>query len=329
MKACYSTVLLLILLVMLGEARADGCSISMADLSFGEISPIADTSQTATSTLSVTCTWSPVNLLRNVKLCISLGSGDASSSSVPRSMANGSHLLNYNLYRDSAHSTVWGSLYSGSASTPIEMTLSSGYSYSTTSVTGTATIYAQIPSGQTRVPSDGSSSTVYREGFSGYATLDYVYYGSVSQSCTSSIVYLETDFSFEATATVINDCNITATALDFGTTSVLDSDLSSTASINVQCTNGDAYKVALDGGSSGDVSSRQMQGVNSGEAVAYQLYLDSSHASVWGDGSNNSSAATGTGSGEAQSLTVYGQVPQQTAPTPDSYSDTINATVYF
>jgi spore coat protein U-like protein len=319
MKRAYASLWLLsLVLIGLGQARADECTLSIADVAFGEISPVADTAITATSTVSVTCTWSSTNLLRNVKVCLNLDTGDASSSSVPRSMANGSNLLNYNLYTDSAYSTVWGSIFSSSATTPIEMTLSSSYSLSTTSATGTATIYAQIPSAQTTVPTEDNSSTVYSESFSGYATLDYVYYGSVSQSCSSSIAYLETDFSFEVTATVINDCNITTTPLDFGSSSLLEGALSATASIQVQCTNGDAYKVALDGGNSGDVSSRQMIGANSGESITYQLYLDSD-------------TAAGTGSGEEQSLTVYGLVPEQTeaAPTPDSYSDTINATVYF
>ncbi|RBL65547.1 spore coat U domain-containing protein, partial [Pseudomonas sp. MWU13-2625] len=37
----------------------------------------------------------------------------------------------------------------------------------------------------------------------------------------------------------------------------------------------------------------------------------------------------GTGTGAAQSLTVYGQVPAQATPKPDTYQTTVTATVYF
>jgi spore coat protein U-like protein len=35
------------------------------------------------------------------------------------------------------------------------------------------------------------------------------------------------------------------------------------------------------------------------------------------------------GTGNAQTLTVYGQIPAQTTPQPDAYKSTITATVYF
>ena len=37
----------------------------------------------------------------------------------------------------------------------------------------------------------------------------------------------------------------------------------------------------------------------------------------------------GTGTGAAQSITVYGQVPAQATPKPDTYQTTVTATVYF
>ena len=37
----------------------------------------------------------------------------------------------------------------------------------------------------------------------------------------------------------------------------------------------------------------------------------------------------GTGNGTAQSINVYGQVPAQATPKPDTYQTTVTATVYF
>ena len=66
-----------------------------------------------------------------------------------------------------------------------------------------------------------------------------------------------------------------------------------------------------------------------GGAVNYQLYTDSARSIPWGDGTAGTSMVTGTGSGNAQTINVYGQVPAQATPAPGSYSDTITATIVF
>jgi spore coat protein U-like protein len=40
-------------------------------------------------------------------------------------------------------------------------------------------------------------------------------------------------------------------------------------------------------------------------------------------------AVAATGNGNAQVISVYGQVPAQTSPAPGTYSDTITATIVF
>jgi spore coat protein U-like protein len=210
------------------------------------------------------------------------------------------------------------------------MTLSSSFSLSSNSASGTATIYGKVPAGQTTVPTVSNSSTVYSESFSGtYTRLDYTFYQLITPTC-ASMTAQTVRFPFVITATVVNNCNITTTPLSFGSKSLISSAVTSSGTINVQCTNGDAYEVALDGGTtSSSVSGRQMVGAGSGGKVGYQLYLDSAYATAWGDGTSGTSMATGTGSGAAQSITVYGKVPLQTVPIPDTYSDTVKATVYF
>jgi spore coat protein U-like protein len=136
-------------------------------------------------------------------------------------------------------------------------------------------------------------------------------------------------FPFTASATVINDCTITTTNVAFTATGVLSAALNATGSISTSCTNGDAFEIALNGGSSGNVAARQMQRSGGGGAVNYQLYLDPTRLTAWGDGTAGTSMATGTGSGNQQVITVYGQVPAQTTPAPGSYSDTITATISF
>jgi spore coat protein U-like protein len=136
-------------------------------------------------------------------------------------------------------------------------------------------------------------------------------------------------FAFSANANVVNNCNISATSVAFGATGVLASALSATGSITAQCTNGDSFRIALNGGASGNVAARAMQRSGGGASVGYQLYLDAAHGSAWGDGTGGTATATGTGTGAQQVFTVYGQVPAQTTPAPGSYSDTITATISF
>ncbi|WP_416423938.1 spore coat U domain-containing protein [Pseudomonas sp. App30] len=326
-----SLILLFAGLGLSAQAQASSCTASSSAVAFGSISPIANTATTASGSITVTCTWDAAALFRNVLVCANLGTGDGSSSAAPRSLANGSNLLSYNLYTDSAYSTIWGDVSGTSATTPLSITLSSALSLLTsTTASSTVAIYGKVPAGQTTVPTVSNSSTVYTETFSStYTRLDYQFYELITPTC-ASMTAQTVRFPFVVNATVINNCNITTTPLAFGSNTLLSTAVTSTASISVQCTNGDAYEVALDGGTTaGSVSARQMVGASSGAKVSYQLYLDSARATPWGDGTASTSMATGTGSGAAQSLTVYGRVPVQTVPVPDSYSDTVKATVYF
>jgi spore coat protein U-like protein len=117
--------------------------------------------------------------------------------------------------------------------------------------------------------------------------------------------------------------------MDFGTAGLLTGTLTSTSSVNVRCTNNDAYRIALNGGSNGSVTARNMV-VSGGTAkVAYQLYTDANRTIPWGDGTQGTSMVGNTGTGNVQAITVYGSISPQTAPTPGNYMDTVMATVYF
>ena len=64
-----------------------------------------------------------------------------------------------------------------------------------------------------------------------------------------------------------------------------------------------------------------------GQFVSYELYRDSPRNQRWGNTLATDTLA-GTGSGNAQSLTVYGRVAPQ-APTVGTYNDTITVTVTY
>ncbi|MDE1140143.1 MAG: spore coat U domain-containing protein [Paraburkholderia tropica] len=299
-------------------AHAEACTATATPVSFGNVSPIAGTTFTTTSTISVTCTWSAITLTPDVLVCLNLG------GTSPRALTNGTNSMNYDLYRDAGHTQIWGSIYSNG--TPISLTMAKP---SGTSLSTTVTVYGQIASAQPTVPTVNNASTVYTQSFGGNTTsINYGFYTLIAPTC-ATLTATQGTFAFSSTATVINNCNISATNVAFGSAGVLSSALRANGSITAQCTNGDAFKIALNSGSSGNVAARTMARSGGGGSVSYQLYLDSGYSSAWGDGTGSTATAAGTGSGTQQVFTVYGRVPSQTTPAPGSYSDTITATIYF
>ncbi|WP_038801929.1 spore coat protein U domain-containing protein [Burkholderia oklahomensis] len=323
-RQCDSKQWLLAMLIVLllagpwGAARAETCSVTTPAPNFGSVDPITLAAVSTTATMTVTCTWSAVTATPNVLVCLNLG------GTTPRYLTNGSNQMLYDLYQDSGHTLSWGSTYSGT--TPISLTLVKPALSTTTS--SNVTIYGQIAANQPTVPTVGNASTTYSQTFGGTTTsLNYNFYTLTATPCASQAS--AGTFPFTATATVVNDCFISATNVAFGATGVIQSALTATGTISAQCTNGDAFVIALNGGVSGSVAARTMQRTGGTDTVGYQLYLDAAHSTIWGDGTAGTSTATGTGSGVSQSLTVYGQVPVQTTPVPGTYNDTITATITF
>ncbi|MCA8002511.1 Csu type fimbrial protein [Burkholderia metallica] len=301
------------------HAQADTCSATASTVSFGSVSPISRASVAATGTVSITCTWSAVTLTPNVLVCLNLG------GTSPRSLTNGPNEMQYDLYLDAAHSVAWGSISSGT--TPASVTLTKPALG--TSASATVTIYGQITSNQPTVPTTGNNTTTYSQNFGGNMTsLNAGFYLLGAPTC-ASLTTSNGAFPFSATANVVNNCNISATNVSFGTASVLSGALAATGSITAQCTNGDAWKIALNGGSTGSVTARQMQRSGGGGTIGYGLYTDATHAVTWGDGTGGSATVTGVGTGTSQVVTVYGAVPVQATPAPGNYSDTITATISF
>jgi spore coat protein U-like protein len=127
--------------------------------------------------------------------------------------------------------------------------------------------------------------------------------------------------------TINAGCNVSSSPVAFPAQAVLASAVNQSGSVSVTCTNTTPYNVGLDkgAGSGASVANRLMTGPASA-TVAYGLYQDSGHGTNWG---NTVGTDTVSGTGNAQTLTVYGQVGSQTTPAPGAYADTVNVTVTF
>lgn len=128
-------------------------------------------------------------------------------------------------------------------------------------------------------------------------------------------------------ATVVDSCSISANSLGFGT--YAGAALPASTTITVTCTNLGSYQVGLNGGTTtgGTDVARIMQGPGL-NVLNYNLYTTAGLATVWGNTAAHN-WVVGTGTGSAQTLTVYGNVTAAQPLAVGSYSDSITATVNY
>ncbi|MDR5785386.1 spore coat U domain-containing protein [Caballeronia sp. LP003] len=137
--------------------------------------------------------------------------------------------------------------------------------------------------------------------------------------------------TFAVTLTLQNDCQIAANPLNFGNSGVIAANVDQTTTLSVTCSNGAAYNVGLDAGSvaGSTITNRLLAGTGTpAPTVAYQLYRDAARTLVWGQTIGTDTVAS-TGTGAAQTLTVYGRVAPQATPAAGTYSSSVTATVTF
>jgi len=135
--------------------------------------------------------------------------------------------------------------------------------------------------------------------------------------------------NMSVTATVIASCDVSANTLAFGNYDPVSSTpLDASTTISVTCTNGSGYEVAMDAGqgSGATVGARKM--ASGANLLTYSIYRDSNRNNVWG-ATSGGNTVTGTGTGAAQCINVYGRIPvNQTAPI-GNYTDTVVVTVSY
>ncbi|MBN3758537.1 spore coat protein U domain-containing protein [Paraburkholderia sp. Tr-20389] len=306
---------------MPGIAQAQTCTAVASNLNFGQVSPVAGTTASASSTITINCTGMSV---LPVRACVNIGTGSGGGSYLPRIALNGTNQLQYNLYTASGGSTVWGSRGSTTYA-PIAVDITENGMSGTGSAT--LTVYGRVPASQTSLVAG-----TYASSFAGalQAELDYQAYLLVAPAC-ASLTAPNSAFSFTVSANVINDCTIASTNINFGTAGVLNSTLTATGTLTVACTKNDAYSISLSpgAGSGASVADRVMTRSGGTDKVHYQLYQNASYSLPWGDGTNGTTALTGTGTGSSQSITVYARVLPQTTPQAGTYIDTVIATITY
>jgi spore coat protein U-like protein len=314
----------LLALLFLASAVADGhaqsCTFTMPNINFGTIDLTAGVNYSTTVNLTATCTGIAGRIVR---ICpnFNQGSGGANGSGSARYMLNGANQLVYNIYRNAAYTTVWGSYTWGLPPIPptINITLNGAGN-------GTASriVRARVPLGQGGLPVGP-----YASSFAGAQTrINYAY--STSGNCTtiSSLNLNPTQTPFTVSAIAGGVCTVTATDLDFGTRTLLNSNADATNTISVRCPTGTPYQIGLDGGQAGASQPDQREMTNGTDSIVYGIYSNAARTTGWGD-TIGTNTVGGTGSGAFQNYTAYGRIAPQTTPPADTYDDAIVVTVTY
>ena len=106
------------------------CSLTQTALAFGNYNPVAGGSLPFSGSMNLTC-----GIAANVSIALGAGS---SGSFTPRSMPTGKSPLTYNLFTDSADTTIWGDGTNGTSTKNVGNLIGST----------TIPIYGAVPGGQ-------------------------------------------------------------------------------------------------------------------------------------------------------------------------------------
>jgi spore coat protein U-like protein len=143
-----------------------------------------------------------------------------------------------------------------------------------------------------------------------------------------------TTATFTVTETVQATCSAAATTLAFSAYTPGAGAISNNSTISVKCTKNTPYTISLNGGATtgGTIGQRLM--ASGANTLQYNLFTTAAFSQIFGDGTGTSKTVAGTGAGvaTANTVTVFGQLPDSAAnqaTVPGSYADTITVTVTY
>jgi spore coat protein U-like protein len=137
--------------------------------------------------------------------------------------------------------------------------------------------------------------------------------------------------TFSVSATVVATCSVSAAALSFGTSipTPINLNVDATSTLTATCSANSPYTVALNAGTGTGATFAARKLSSGANSLNYTLYTDANRSTVWGDGTGSSSLSNQTGTGAAQTITVYGRISSGQTPAIGSYTDTVTVTISF
>lgn len=328
--------LLQIVLVLSGlaglcaPAQADCWQSNTENMAFGEVSQSAAVTSSATFTYICDTDEEPTYYT----LCAYATAGDSGISGItPRHLKNPSggatpNYLPFNLYSDPARTQIIGT--DGDPAYPAytwNMLVQAPPDKYYLQKTGQFTFYGKVPPYTMGISAGnyfnymtGGVVLRYRSSHSGYPD-------SCQGAGSKKIeMYMQVSASVPKTCLIISASN-----LEFGLLTSLNSAHDSTSSIQLQCPMYTSFQVSLGNGMHAVGNQRRMSDGN-GHYIRYELYKDSARTSRWGQTLNSDTYIASypeTLTGSATTLTVYGRIPSQDPPWAGTYTDTVLITLTY
>ena len=314
-RACPPLVALLLALAFLAwpsKAEANvNCSITSMSINFG-------TSTNGTGSVNFSCT-SYNGSAGPFTICSQLGTPSfPGTTQQPKMNGSKGGQLNFNLYTNSARTTVWVGTTRLTSTVTI---IANG------TVTGSMPFYGLIPGGQ------GAAADTYSAFFHN-TSLGALVNGTCSLN-TSLIFggFNGQDGTVNVTANVSDACTVSAGNLAFGTVRANQTNLTGQSTLTVTCPNNTAYYIGLAPSNGSTIGAGVMSGTGGNtDKPPYQLRSTAgSSGTIWGNTATSTSVGNGvagTGNGGAQNRTVYATMASANY-RPDSYGDTVTVRVNY
>lgn len=299
MQALPVLFILFLLMVLVGpRAMAAECSIGPSPLDFGQIDTLNDSASSEASTeILINCTEV---MQEQVSMCLYAQSPGMDGSGRHVLLGPSMSQLTYRLF------TATGQPWYGDQAYAVNLVqLAGGVASGVIAVTG------EIDTGQ---------SGAFAGPYDGQVTVSGRYQeGEVSCAGMSDGFSVLEDAAFEVDADVEPNCFIQAEDINFGFLTSLANVPPSSGGVNIECTPGAGYTIALNGGLNWQDSSRHMTGVQQGGLIAYDLITD---GVAWGLAPRAYDPSEGF-------LPIEGQVPSQDTRPADYYQDTVVVTIFY
>ncbi len=305
-------ILLMTILFLLSASAVHAaalCTVDIGDIDFDEVDAIGNTETTSSSEITIQCEGASES---KITVCGHIGAGDGGSAGNYRLARSGQDELAFGFYTQETGGTAWGSDSTPELGAPNRFLLD----VNDGSATGYGTLYARIPPGQTDAPVG-----TYHAGFTA-ADVTFAYEEGDHDCSTVGGAVASADFSVDAG--IVANCRLETNDLSFGTTGRIGENIDAETELELICTAGTGYGIAIDGGGSGDPANRRL--VAGENSVRYDLYSNAGRTARWG--MDEGDMVTGDGDGETHPYTVYGRIPPQPAAS-GAYTDTVVVTLFY
>ncbi|MET0746696.1 MAG: spore coat protein U domain-containing protein [Rhizobium sp.] len=296
---------------------AASCTVGVDALNFGNVDTLSGPPSNSTAQVSISCN-DVAATTTTVTVCGNFGAGSGGSAGNTRTMLSGAKTLNYQLFSDSGRSSPWGAYNNTALGQPqtIQVPASGG------AAVGSVTLYGAVAAGQPDAATGTYASTFAAPDASFY------YQEGTALNCSAPTAAAVAQTSFAVQATVAANCLLSVNDINFGNHGVINSAVTAVGGVNVTCTPGTQYTIAIDGGLSGATNPEQRLMKSGTNTIAYGLYSDAAHTQPWSATGSGLVTGTSTSGGNMLTIPVYGRVEPQPVAV-GQYSDTVVVTITY